>query len=607
MSDLFAGTTFERAMSTQERRRWGRFYTSPVGVDLVLRLCLRQATDRVLDPSCGAGVFLSRAAALKQSLDPTRDPLTIGEELWGVEVDRDAAAQAAQNLRAQGLAARIVRADFFNLNADDLPIFDCIVGNPPYTRQEWMQELAPGGDKSLLIGRALGQRSPLGGSAAMLTRRASLHAYFFVHAARFLREGGRLGFVASNSWLDVDYGAGLQTFFLNNFRILAIVESQVERWFADASINTCLVILERNSDSAARDDHTARFVRLLCPLNESVSLDDLAAQLLSGTSDDDVHVRTIPQGDLRERPPVFGTATGRTRRWGALLRAPQVYLDTLDRRRERLVPLKSLARIRRGFTSGANEFFYLDPAALAEWNIEPEFVRPMIKSPRDCAGWIVEPAGLPYRAFVVHRGKRLLAGTNALRYIEWGESRGFHTRPTCAVRERWYDIGEQPPAHLAWFKGVWTRHFCPLLPDTTISLDQQLYGIESHEPKLGQVLATLLNSTWTALCAELGGRVNFGEGILWLAAYEVSQLPLPDPARISDAQAAALRAAFETLAARPVLPIADEVTRPDRYTLDELVFDLLELDDAARRTIRSAVVELAQARLTRAKSVAARS
>jgi len=87
----------------------------------------------------------------------------------------------------------------------------------------------------------------------------------------------------------------------------------------------------------------------------------------------------------------------------------------------------------------------------------------------------------------------------------------------------------------------------------------------------------------------------------------VSQLPLPDPARISDAQAAALRAAFETLAARPVLPIADEVTRPDRYTLDELVFDLLELDDAARRTIRSAVVELAQARLTRAKSVAARS
>src|SRR5512136_139872 len=118
MPDLFAGTAFERAMSTEERRRWGRFYTAPVGVDLVLRLCLRQASDRVLDPSCGAGVFLSRAAALKHSLDPTRGAITLGQELWGVEVDRDAAAKAAQNLRAQGFAARIIPADFFNLNTD---------------------------------------------------------------------------------------------------------------------------------------------------------------------------------------------------------------------------------------------------------------------------------------------------------------------------------------------------------------------------------------------------------------------------------------------------------------------------------------------------------
>jgi hypothetical protein len=311
----------------------------------------------------------------------------------------------------------------------------------------------------------------------------------------------------------------------------------------------------------------------------------------------------IRQGDLRERQPVFGATAGRTRRWGALLRAPQVYLDTLDRNRERLVPLTSLARVRRGFTSGANEFFYLDPAALAEWNIEPEFLCPLVKSPRDCTGWTVELLRLPYHVFVVHRGKRALAGTNALCYIEWGESQGFHTRPTCAARERWYDIGEKPVAHLAWFKGVWTRHFCPLLPDPGVALDQQLYGIELHEPALGKVVAALLNSTWTALCAELGGRVNLGEGILWMAAYEASQLPLPDPARITSAQVSALRAAFDTLAARPVLPIAEEVTRPDHHILDEIVFDLLELDATARRAIRAAVVELAQARLTRARSV----
>jgi methylase of polypeptide subunit release factors len=599
MSDLFAGTSFERAMPAVERRRWGRFYTAPSGVDLVLQLCLRHASDRVLDPSCGAGVFLARAAAFKQRLDPTRDVKAIGDELWGVEVDRDAVAEAAQNLATEGLAAHIIHADFFALDPADLPTFDCVVGNPPYTRQEWMGELAPGGDKSALISRALD-------GAARLTRRAGLHAYFFVHATRFLREGGRLGFITSNSWLDVDYGAGLQAFLLNNFRIVAVVESQVERWFADADVNTCLVSLERCADPGARDDNRVRFVQLCRPLKDE-SLCELADQILNAADGEhaDIRVRTIRQGDMQKRKPVFGAAVAdsRAHRWGTLLRAPQVYLDALDRNRGGLVPLKTLARIRRGYTAGANEFFYLDRATAAKWNIEAEFLRPILKSPRDCAGLNVDPASLPLLAFVVHRGKRALAGTNALRYIMWGESRGFHTRPTCAARDRWYDIGERPPAQLAWIKGVWNRHFCPLLPSEHIALDQQVYGVELLEPAQRKVIAALLNSTWAALCTEMGGRVNFGEGILWIAAYEAGQLPFPDPARIPDAQAAAFEATFDALAARPVLPLPEQMTQPDRVALDDTVFDLLQLDTAERQAIRTETVELVQTRLTRARSV----
>jgi hypothetical protein len=285
---------------------------------------------------------------------------------------------------------------------------------------------------------------------------------------------------------------------------------------------------------------------------------------------------------------------------GALLRAPQVYLDTLDRNHDRLVPLKRLARIWRGYTTGANEFFYLDRATAAEWNIETEFLRPLVKSPRDCPGLAVDPTALPHLAFVVHRARRSLAGTNALRYIAWGESHGLGARPTCAARERWYDIGERPPAHLAWIKGVWTRHFCPLLPEAGVALDQQLYGIELRAPALRKVVAALLNSTWAALCAELGGRVNFGQGILWTAAYEVGQLPLPDPACIPDAPAAALASAFDALAAWPVLPLAEQIKQPDRNALT-VVFDLFAVECDSGRS--SAVLDLAQARVQRARSV----
>jgi len=41
---------------------------------------------------------------------------------------------------------------------------------------------------------------------ADLSRRAGLHAYFFVHATKFLHPRGRFGFIVANSWLDVEYG-----------------------------------------------------------------------------------------------------------------------------------------------------------------------------------------------------------------------------------------------------------------------------------------------------------------------------------------------------------------------------------------------------------------
>jgi hypothetical protein len=57
-----------------------------------------------------------------------------------------------------------------------------------------------------------------------------------------LKEGGKFGFIVSNSWLDTNYGRGLQEFFLRHYKIVAIIESKVERWFAEADVNTCIVI-----------------------------------------------------------------------------------------------------------------------------------------------------------------------------------------------------------------------------------------------------------------------------------------------------------------------------------------------------------------------------
>src|SRR5258705_2355402 len=100
------------------------------------------------------------------------------------------------------------------------------------------------------------------------SRRSDIYVYFVAHSTRFLRPQGRLVFLTAGRWLDVGYGAALRAFLLRNFRIIAIIESGVESFFADASINTVITVLEREQNSAAQTENPVRFVRLNTPLRE---------------------------------------------------------------------------------------------------------------------------------------------------------------------------------------------------------------------------------------------------------------------------------------------------------------------------------------------------
>ncbi len=106
----------------------GVYYTPPRVAEALCRWAVRPG-DRVLDPACGDGVFLSAARALDGR--PS-----------GIEID-PAAARAA--------GARC--ADFFRL---DLPAFDAVVGNPPYVH---FDRLLPG-SRAHAIARAAPSSSP---------------------------------------------------------------------------------------------------------------------------------------------------------------------------------------------------------------------------------------------------------------------------------------------------------------------------------------------------------------------------------------------------------------------------------------------------------------
>ena len=663
------GRIFEKLIPSEERHNFGQYFTNADVVDIILKFCLRKDSDKVFDPSCGAGTFLVRAYQHKRLMNRTMSHQDILRTLWGVDIAKFPAHLSMINLAINDLAVtnnypNIAQYDFFDLMVDQdgfhLPEkwrkvitktlgkeereityprwYDCIVGNPPYTRQEEMSEITGQIEyKGELIEKGLyiGRRK-----LATISKRAGIHAYFFVHGTKFLKNGGRFGFIVSNSWMDVDYGKGLQELFLKNYKIIAIIESKVERWFEEADINTCIIILEKCTDVKERDENTVRFVYLFKPLRHFIppardiwekqkerlhAIDNLIKTILFHNDfyqTDDFRIFPKKQKELWEEGFNKETEKYEGAKWEKYIRAPEIFFKILEKGKDKLVPLKDIADVRRGFTTGANEFFYLTEDQIKAKRIEKEFwmhkdekgnwvPNYVIKSPRECKSIVVKPEDLKYWVLMIHKDKKKLKGKNILKHIREGERKGFYLRPTCASRERWYDLGHQTPADGIWFKAFNDRFFAPENIKQSFSSDR-FYAIYLKNKAIKNKLFLYLNSTLPILIVELFGRVNLGEGALDNMTYEAASMLVLDVRRQSiwDSRV------FKKFLQRPIENIfrelgsstPDEISldkvKPDRRELDKIIMgDILGLTEEEQLEVYKAVIDLVKSRIDKAKSV----
>lgn len=582
---------------TSKQRTWGQFATPIDVADLLLGFCLRRANERLLDPSCGDGALLRRAARWRSWL--ASGEMVPSTTLHGIELDPEAA-----NTAADIPGAVVERANFLTLHPNAFDPFDVVIGNPPYTRAEWIDRLdTAAGQLSLFATTPDGEPGmpapfvPLDLYNA-LSGRAGLYAYFLIHSLGFLREGGRLGFVVPNGWLDVAYGDALKQFLLDHFRVIAVVESAVERWFAAARINTCLLLLERAGDRADRAANRVRFVRLRRPLHDLLGHQDDSRRV---AATEQLVIRLLPAADrhtadLSARVREQGSLSA-TERWGTYLRAPEVFLHRSPRQ---AVPLGDWAAVQRGYTTGANGFFYMSREAVEKWGIEPHFRRPLLKSLRGTRGYHLSAADCRHEVLSIPPDARL-TGTATAEYLAWGESQGVPNRATCAARRPWFALPEQLTGGLLLAKGIWQRHFA-VVADGALTVDQQIYRIKPAEGVSTAVAAALLNSAWFALACELGGRVNLGEGVLWLATCDLGRMMMPDPRLLDDGQRRALETAFHRLAELSPDATPDTLDRPEQQALDELVFDMVGLSNSERKAARSSLLDSLDGRRLRARS-----
>ena len=435
--------------------------------------------------------------------------------------------------------------------------FDVVIGNPPYVRQEKIKELKP----------SLKKRYDC------YTGTADLYVYFYERGLQLLNTDGIHTFICSNSWLDVNYGAPLQKHLLNNTSSAVICHSEAKREFESADINTIVSIIRNGTPDA--DSHI-RFTTFKTFIGDS-DIENRRERLRLYT-------------DLKQAGTHQNKYTGD--KWGGkYLRAPDIYWTILEKGKDKLVRLGDVAEIRRGFTTGANEFFYLDDERIQEWGIESEFLKSVIKSPRECKSILVDPSQLQFKLFMCHADKATLAGTAALEYIESGESQRYHRRPSCKGRVRWWDLGKRE---------IPTLSFNYLISSTarTLYTQNNCYTSDNFQEvhtdsSLVVPLCASLNSSLFQLMVNMAGRSNFGGGLLKIQTYEISELLCLDP-KIFAVENEAIFAST-----------AWEMLKPsdDRLALDAIIFDALDLTQGERDGVYEAVINLVESRLRKAKSV----
>ncbi|MDH5374332.1 MAG: N-6 DNA methylase [Candidatus Bathyarchaeota archaeon] len=692
------GRVFAKLIPQNERHTLGQYFTRSDVVDLILGFCLKDSDSNILDPACGSGTFLVRAYYRLRYLGGREDHAELLRQLWGVDISKFPAHLATINLAIRNLSSRenypnIVYGDFFDIPGPKtnirigmqssmtqwvgaetkskvevqgldaksferiIPIMKCVVGNPPYTRQEEMGEEIFGEKYKQKLLKVIKSDFPM----VDLPLRSSIYAYFFPHGARFLQDKSRLGFVCLRSWLDTGYGRKLQRFFLEHFKIIAVIESEQERWFPEAQMLPCIVILETCNDKKERDKNIAKFVRLksslsdfvptiqderdmvqeiyrLKKIDEFTCLIENAEETLSMKQldflDKEIH---LYENDKLRIVTVKQTILEGDQKWGKFLSAPSVFFKILERCSGKTVRLDKVAQINLGIKTGANEFFclpnrfynvkaekksyaLLDKSTRKQsFTIEKEFLKPVvikIKPHREIG--LDKPDG---NILIVQNSIEELKRTKkqVLEYIKWGENKqirlkrgkdkgktivGYQNIKSIQTRNPWYDLGVRKSPQLIFPSIFWARHVV-FWNEIGAYPTNAFFEIHPSQKANSKILCAVLNSSFTALMTEFSGRYieNRDKTISnQIMVFEVQGLPVIDPCKIHKNERTSLENSIEKLMKRQIgfRALFDTKDIKDKEELDRIVFcNILGLSEDDMKETREQLAKIVQRRIER--------
>ncbi|WRB82426.1 class I SAM-dependent DNA methyltransferase [Helicobacter pylori] len=108
----------------------------------------------------------------------------------------------------------------------DFSGFDCIIGNPPYIRQEQIKDIKPLLQKQY---------------QDFYNSTADIYTYFFALSYHLLKEKGFNAFITSNKYARAKYGTKLREWLLKKTTIVSYMELNALKVFENATVDTSII------------------------------------------------------------------------------------------------------------------------------------------------------------------------------------------------------------------------------------------------------------------------------------------------------------------------------------------------------------------------------
>jgi type I restriction-modification system DNA methylase subunit len=689
------GYIYEDLIPAEERHVMGQFYTPQPIAELIAKWCINGNPDAlILGPGCGSGTFEVEAywilsqlkTGRKRGIPPGEDDhRKILRQIYALDINPFPAQLTAMNLamknvRAPTTEANIITADFFSvvpgqkiltpypiatppgLKHKEIALpeegFDVVMGNPPYTR--WteipnnVQKNIENSLDELLTKYNLRADVQKG-------REPGLYVYFIMHAHRFLKPGGRLGMIISDSWLQALYGADFGRYLLENFKVKALIDISA-RVFPVPLIGTCILLLEKPAPGENVEDNKCVFMYLRVPKGGALKVEDVLWAINNPEQAKERYwIKVYRQGDIPKDIRWLDLLFGPSEILEVLKQSPLV--KTLSEYFEQsygnilYLYLTSIGKIRGVRNVGGEEFFYLTEERAKSLGIPREFLYPLLPSSRYLkfftftqGDWEnLRKEGAECYLFLCHKSRNELP-ESVKKYIRLGEGPNaqirLRRRPGEAIgkpvseslasqtrREHgdvffdWYDLGGvvEAPIYVArgsqyWVRFVLAKYQCALDDRVLALIPRQ--GVRFDEVELKALLA-YLNSSFAQLQAEVMGR-STGGGMIELDVKPLSDFLILDVKKLPREDVEKLAKLFDELEAESrrlggadtaenvfgselAKDLAGREGIEEGVTglfntiikeIDEKVAEILQIE-ALVEPIRVMVVELARRRLSR--------